>query len=329
MEYRPLGRTGWQISEIGFGSWGIGGTEWGNTDDKTSLAALNRAIDLGVNFIDTADVYGDGHSEQLIAQVRKSRRQHLIIATKAGRRLNPHNAAGYNNRQNMTSFVERSLRNLDTDALDLLQLHCPPSEVYDMPEVFGILDDLVQQGKLRFYGVSVERVDEALKAITYPNVQSVQIIFNMFRLKPAEQFFAAARERQVGILARVPLASGLLTGKLRPETQFSPNDHRNFNRHGEAFDQGETFSGVDYQTGLQAVEELRSLVPQGTTMAQFALRWILMFPEVTTTIPGAKNPQQAEDNVRAASLPPLSNATMTRVREIYDKYIREQVQQRW
>ncbi len=329
MQYRTLGRTGWQISEIGFGSWGIGGTEWGNTDDKASLAALNRAIDLGVNFIDTADVYGDGHSEQLIAQVRKARSEQLIIATKAGRRLNPHTAAGYNNRQNLTSFIERSLRNLETDALDLLQLHCPPSEVYDMPEVFGILDDLVQQGKLRFYGVSVERVDEALKAITYPNVQSVQIIFNMFRLKPSEQFFAAARKRQVGILARVPLASGLLTGKLRPETQFAPNDHRNFNRHGEAFDQGETFSGVDYETGLQAVEELRPLVPPGATMAQFALRWILMFPEVTTTIPGAKNPQQAEDNVHAASLPPLSDATMTKVRDIYDKYIRAQVHQKW
>src|SRR5438105_1700769 len=328
MKYRSLGRTGWQISEIGFGAWGIGGTEWGNTDDKVSLAALNRAIDLGVNFIDTADVYGDGHSEQLIAQVRKERREQIIIATKAGRRLNPHIAQGYN-RQNLTSFVERSLKNLETEALDLLQLHCPPSEVYDMPAVFGILDDLVQQGKIRFYGVSVERVDEALKAITYPNVQSVQIIFNMFRLKPSEQFFAAARERQVGILARVPLASGLLTGKFRPETQFAPNDHRNFNRHGEAFDQGETFSGVDYKTGLQAVEELRPLVPQGATMAQFALRWILMFPEVTSTIPGAKNPQQAEDNVHAASLPPLNNETMTQVREIYDKYIRDQVHQRW
>ncbi len=328
MEYRPLGRTGWNISEIGFGAWGIGGDAWGSTDDKASLAALNRAIDLGVNFIDTADVYGDGHSEQLIAQVRKERREQIIIATKAGRRLNPHTAEGYN-RQNLTSFVERSLKNLETEALDLLQLHCPPSEVYDMPEVFGILDDLVKQGKIRFYGVSVERVDEALKAITYPNVQSVQIIFNMFRLKPAEQFFAAAREHRVGILARVPLASGLLTGKLRPQTQFAPNDHRNYNRHGEAFDQGETFSGVDYETGLQAVEALRPLVPQGATMAQFALRWILMFPEVTTAIPGAKNPQQAEDNVHAAALPPLSNETMRRVQEVYDTYIRAQVHHRW
>lgn len=328
MEYRALGRTGWKISSIGFGAWGIGGSDWGNTDDKTSLEALNKAIDLGVNFIDTADVYGDGHSEQLIAQVRKSRSEQLIIATKAGRRLNPHVAAGYN-RENLTSFAERSLRNLEVEALDLLQLHSPPSQVYDMPEVFGILDDLVRQGKIRFYGVSVERVDEALKAITYPNVQSVQIIFNIFRQKPAEQFFPAARERQVGILARVPLASGLLTGKFRPDSQFAQNDHRNFNRHGEAFDAGETFSGVDYETGLRAVEELRRLVPRGATMAQFALRWILMFPEVTTAIAGAKNPQQAADNVGAASLPPLSEETMQKVREVYGTYIRPQVQQRW
>jgi len=328
MEYRALGRTGWNISAIGFGAWGIGGDAWGATDDNTSLAALNRAIDLGINFIDTADVYGDGHSEQLIAQVRKARSEQLIVATKAGRRLDPHTASGYN-RQNLTGFVERSLRNLETEAIDLLQLHSPPSEVYDMPEVFGILDDLVQQGKLRFYGVSVERVDEALKAITYPHVQSVQIIFNMFRLKPADQFFEAAREHRVGILARVPLASGLLTGKFRPQTQFAANDHRNFNRHGEAFDQGETFSGVDYETGLQAVEQLRPLVPQGATMAEFALRWILMFPEVTSAIAGSKNPEQVEDNVRAATLPPLSHEKMDRVREIYDTYIRPLVHHRW
>jgi len=328
VEYREFGRTGWKISTIGFGAWGIGGDAWGTTDDEVSRASLHKAIDLGVNFIDTADVYGDGHSEQLIAQVRKTRSEQLIIATKAGRRLNPHVASGYN-RQNLTSFVERSLHNLETEALDLLQLHSAPSEVYDMPEVFGILDDLVQQGKVRFYGVSVERVDEALKAITYANVQSVQIIFNMFRLKPSEQFFAAARERKVGILARVPLASGMLTGKFRPETQFAPNDHRNYNRHGEAFDQGETFSGVDYETGLQAVEELRKLVPEGATMAQFALRWILMFPDVTSAIAGAKNTQQVEDNVRAASLPPLSSETMRRVQEVYDTFIRSQVHHRW
>ena len=273
-------------------------------------------------------MYGDGHSEQLIAEVRKARSEQIIVATKAGRRLVPHNASGYN-RQNLTSFVERSLRNLQMETLDLLQLHSPPSEVYTMPEVFGILDDLVQQGKVRFYGVSVERVDEALKAITYPNVQSVQIIFNMFRLKPSEQFFKAAREQQIGILARVPLASGMLTGKFTSSTQFDPNDHRNFNRHGEAFDQGETFSGVDYETGLKAVEELRTLVPDGATMAQFALRWILMFPEVSSTIAGAKNQQQIKDNVQAASLPPLSDETMRRVREVYDKYLRAQIHSRW
>ena len=328
MEYRTLGRAGWNISVIGFGAWGIGGGDWGNTDDKTSLAALHRAIDLGVNFIDTADVYGDGHSERLIAEVRKARSEQLIIATKAGRRLNPHTASGYN-RQNLTSFVERSLQNLQTETLDLLQLHSPPSEVYHMPEVFAILDDLARQGKIRFYGVSVERVDEALKAMTYPNVQSVQIIFNMFRFKPSEQFFAAAREHRVGILARVPLASGLLTGKFNSQTQFAANDHRMYNRHGEAFDQGETFSGVDYETGLQAVEALRPLVPPGATMAQLALRWILMFPEVTSTIPGAKSPEQAENNVKAAELPPLSDETMQRVREVYDTYIRSQVQDRW
>ncbi|HEY0755608.1 MAG TPA: aldo/keto reductase [Ktedonobacteraceae bacterium] len=328
MEYRILGRTGWNISEISFGAWGIGGDAWGSTDDRSSLAALRQALDLGVNFIDTADVYGDGHSERLIAQVRKERSEQIIVATKAGRRLNPHVAASFT-RENLTSFVERSLRNLATEALDLLQLHCPPSEVYDMPEVFAILDNLVQQGKLRFYGVSVERVDEALKAISYPNVQSVQIIFNMFRYKPAAEFFAAARAHNVGILARVPLASGLLTGKLRADSAFSQNDHRNYNRHGEAFDQGETFSGVEYATGLRAVEELRPLVPTDTTLAQFALRWILMFPEVSAAIPGAKTPAQAIENIQAAQLAPLSTATMSRIQEIYDTFIRPEVHGRW
>ena len=329
MHYRSFGRTGWDVSEMGFGSWAIGGDAWGKTDDTEAVDALHRAIELGVNFIDTADVYGGGHSEQLIAQVRKAHpEKQLIIATKAGRRLKPHVPEGYN-RENLTSFVERSLSNLETEALDLLQLHCPPTPVYDMPEVFGVLDDLVQQGKLRYYGVSVETVAEALKAITYPNVQSVQIIFNMFRFKPMEQFFAAARERKVGIIVRVPLASGLLTGKFKPDTQFDAKDHRNYNRYGQSFDQGETFSGVDYDAGLAAVEELSQLVPEGATMAQFALRWILMFPEVSTVIAGAKNPSQAEDNTKAAELPPLSEVTMQRVREIYDARIRELVENRW
>lgn len=328
MEYRALGRTGWKIAAISYGAWAIGGDAWGSTDDRAALAALHRAIELGVNFIDTADVYGDGHSERLIAQLRKERSEEIIVATKAGRRLNPHAAEGYN-RENLTRFVERSLQNLETEALDLLQLHCPPSAVYHMPEVFGVLDDLQQQGKLRFYGVSVERVDEALQAITYPNVQSVQIIFNMFRLKPAEQFFAAAREREVGILARVPLASGLLTGKMSRNTHFEQQDHRNYNRHGESFDQGETFSGVDFETGLQAVEELRPLVPADATLSQLALRWILMFPEVTAAIPGGKNPEQVEQNVRAAELAPLSPDAMAQVQAVYDRFLRAQIHPRW
>jgi aryl-alcohol dehydrogenase-like predicted oxidoreductase len=328
VEYRALGRTGWRVSTIGFGAWAIGGDAWGRTDDQESLRALHRAIDLGVNFIDTADVYGDGHSERLVARVRRERSEELIIATKAGRRLQPHVASGYN-RENLTAFVERSLRNLDTPALDLLQLHCPPSEVYDTTEVFGILDDLVRAGKVRFYGVSVERVDEAIRAVRHPGVQSVQIIFNMFRPRPAEEFFPLAREHRVGILARVPLASGLLSGRLRRDTAFPPGDHRNYNRRGEAFDVGETFSGVDYDAGLAAVDELRPLVPPGATLAQLALQWILMSPEVTTAIPGAKTPGQAEENARAAALAPLGAATMAAVGAVYDRRLRAAIHQRW
>jgi aryl-alcohol dehydrogenase-like predicted oxidoreductase len=327
VEYRELGRTGWKVSGISFGSWAIGGA-WGDVDDKESIAALHRALDLGVNFFDTADVYGDGRSERLLAQLHKDRREEFYIATKAGRRLDPHIARGYN-RKNLTAFVDRSLKNLDVDAIDLLQLHCPPTEVFYMPDVFGILDDLVQVGKVRFYGVSVEKVEEALKAIEYPQVQSVQIIFNIFRQRPAELFFSEAQRRQVGIIARVPLASGLLTGKLRLETKFATDDHRTYNRHGESFDRGETFSGLDYQAGLQAVEELRQFVPPGQTMAQMALRWILMFPEVTCAIPGAKRPQQAEENIQAASLPPLPDSMIAGIRNIYDQFVRPYVHHYW
>ncbi len=327
MQYRELGRTGWKVSSISFGAWAIGGS-WGSVDDRDSMAALHHSIDLGVNFIDTADVYGDGRSERLVAQLRKERSETIYVATKAGRRLDPHLAGGYN-RENLTAFVERSLQNLNTDCLDLLQLHCPPTQVYYMPETFGALDDLVNAGKLRFYGVSVEKVEEALKAIEYPNVQSVQIIFNIFRQRPTELFFHEALRRKVGILARVPLASGLLSGKLNAQSSFESNDHRAFNRHGEAFDRGETFSGVDYETGLQAVEELRALLPAGWSLPQFALRWILMFPAVTCAIPGAKNPAQAEDNIKSAELPGLDVATMNKVRAIYDTRIRELVQHYW
>ncbi|HEY9152198.1 MAG TPA: aldo/keto reductase [Anaerolineales bacterium] len=327
MQYRSLGRTGWKVSAISFGGWAIG-ADWGTVSDKDSLAALNRAIDLGVNFIDTADVYGDGRSERLVAQLKRARREKIFIATKAGRRLNPHTADGYN-RKNLTRFVERSLKNLKADAIDLLQLHCPPTEVYYRPEVFGVLDDLVKQGKLRNYGVSVEKVEEALKAIEYPNVKTVQIIFNIFRQRPAELFFEQAKKRKVGILARVPLASGMLTGKMKPNTKFDSNDHRQFNRHGESFDRGETFSGVDYRTGLEAVEEIKRLVPQSMTPTQFALRWILMFDAVTCAIPGAKTPAQAEENFGAADLPSLSKETMSNVKKIYDEHIRELVHQIW
>ena len=327
MRYRELGRTGWKVSEISFGAWAIG-SAWGKVDDKESLAALHRAIDLGVNFIDTADVYGMGHSERLVARLKKERRETIYVATKAGRRLSPHTADGYN-RQNLRQFIEDSLRNLETDCLDLVQLHCPPTEVYYRPEVFGMLDDLTKEGKIRYYGVSVERVEEALKAIEFPNVQSVQIIFNMFRTRPAELFFPEAQRRRVGILARVPLASGLLAGKMTPQTVFAADDHRNFNRHGKSFDVGETFSGVDFETGLAAVEELRQLVPPGATLAQLALRWILMFTAVTCAIPGAKRPSQVEDNARAADLPPLTDAQMAKAREIYDTNIRKLVHQRW
>ena len=327
MNYRELGRTGWKVSEISFGAWAIGAM-WGQVDDAESLAALHRAIDLGVNFIDTADVYGMGRSERLIARLREERSETIYVATKAGRRLNPHTAEGYNE-SNLTSFVEDSLKNLSADCLDLVQLHCPPTPVYYRPEVFGALDDLVKAGKLRYYGVSVETVEEALKAIEYPGVQSVQIIFNMFRLRPAELFFREAKRRKVGILARVPLASGLLTGRMTRETTFGKDDHRNFNRHGEMFDMGETFSGVDFETGLNAVDELRSVVSAGATMTQLALRWILMFDAVSCAIPGAKRPAQVDENFQAGNLAPLTDAQMAKVREVYDRLLRPQVHQRW
>jgi len=322
MEYRELGRTGWKVSTIGMGTWAMGSL-WGQVDDRESLATLNRALDLGVNILDTADVYG---SEPLVGQLKRQRHDPFYIATKMGMQVNP-NARGYN-RKNMTAFVESSLENLGVEVIDLMQLHCPPISVYNA-EVFGILDDLVKQGKIRHYGVSVERIAEAEKAIEFPGVQSVMIIFNIFRQRPAEGFLEEAKRRGVGIIARVPLASGMLTGKMTRSTTFSRDDHRSFNRQGQAFDKGETFSGVDFETGLQAVEELRPLVPPNATMAQMALRWILMFEAVTCTIPGAKRPSQAEDNIRAADLPPISEATMEKIRAIYDRYIRAEVHGSW
>jgi len=328
MQYRPLGRTGFAVSSVSFGAWAIGGS-WGPVDDGAAMAALRAAVDSGVNFIDTADVYGDGHSERLVARLRRERpRDPITVATKAGRRLPAQTPDGYT-RENLTAWIDRSLTNLHADAIDLLQLHCPHPVVFDRPEVFGYLDDLVRAGKLRHYGVSVETVEEAQKAIRYPNVETVQIIFNIFRRKPADDFFAAAKALGVGIIARVPLASGLLTGKLTPASTFHAEDHRAFNRNGESFDKGETFSGVPYAVGLEAVDELLALVPAGMTLTQFALRWILMFDAVSCTIPGAKTPSQAKENCAAADLPALSAASMQAVAKLYEARIHGLVHHHW
>jgi len=328
LEYRDLGETGMRISEVSLGTWAFGG-EWGEVSDEDSYAALNRAVDLGVNFLDTADVYGDGRSERLIGRLLSERpNDEIFVATKAGRRLDPHTAEGYNY-ENLSRFVERSLENLGVEALDLLQLHCPPTETYSQDETFEDLDRLQEAGKIKNYGVSVERVEEARMALSYPGVTTVQIIFNIFRQKPVQEFFPLAEERNVGILARVPLASGLLSGKMSAERDFSPDDHRNFNREGQAFDRGETFAGVNFETGLRAADELKELVPEGYTLAQLALRWILMHPAVSCAIPGAKRPEQVEDNLAAAGMPALSDETMGRIREIYDRSIRPEVHHLW
>jgi aryl-alcohol dehydrogenase-like predicted oxidoreductase len=322
MEYRELGRTGWKISAISLGTWAMGSL-WGAVDKRESLAALNRSLDLGVNFFDTADAYG---SEPLLGQLRRQRHEPFYIATKMGMGVNPDPRAY--TRRNLAAFVEGSLRNLGTETIDLMQLHCPPIEVYNA-ETFSILDELVKQGKIQHYGVSVERIVEAEAAIQFTGVQSIMLIFNLFRQRPIEDFFPEAQRRKVGIIARVPMASGLLTGKMTRATTFAQDDHRAFNRQGAAFDKGETFSGVDFEKGLKAVEELRPLVPAGVTMAQLALRWIMMFKAVTCAVPGAKRPAQVEDTLRAADLPPLSNSTMEKIAEIYDRCIRPDVHHLW
>ena len=327
MQYRQLGETGMRVSEISLGTWAYGG-DWGSVGDDEAYATLNRAVDLGVNFLDTADVYGDGRSEKLIGRLLKERDEELFVATKAGRRLDPHTAEGYNH-ENLSAFVERSLENLGVEALDLLQLHCPPTETYRQDETFEALDRLQEAGKIKNYGVSVEKVEEARMALEYPGVKTVQIIFNIFRQKPAEEFFPLAEEHDTGIIVRVPLASGLLSGKMSADRKFPEDDHRNFNREGEAFDRGETFAGVDFQTGLEAAEELKQFVPEGHTLAQLALRWILMHPAVSCAIPGAKRPEQAEDNIAAADLAPISEEDMGRIREVYDQNIRPEVHHMW
>ena len=329
MKYRSLGKTGYKVSEVGFGAWAIGAS-WGKVDDKTSLKALHSAADNGVNFFDTADVYGDGHSEQLIAKFLGERRgkEKIYVATKAGRRLSPHEASGYNGK-NIEKFVDRSLKNLKTETLDLLQLHCPPNDVYYDPEMFESLDKLVKKGKIRHFGVSVEKVEQAIKAMEYPGVVSVQIIFNIFRQRPKELFFKLAKKKDVGIIVRVPLASGLLTGKYGLNSKFAKTDHRNFNRYGQSFDVGETFSGVDYETGVKAVKKLEKIKPKEITMPEFALRFILDHSQVCVVIPGGKTSEQVTDNAKASSVRPLTKNIHKEIVEIYDELIKPKVHNRW
>ena len=328
MQLRRLGGTGYQVSEVGLGTWALG-SQWGPVSDDDAMGALHAALASGVNFFDTADVYGDGHSERLLARLRRERHgEPFLVATKAGRRLPEQTVEGYSE-ANLRAWVERSLEYLETDCLDLLQLHCPPMGVYYEPEVFTILDRLMAEGKIRYYGVSVEKIEEALKAIEFPGVKTVQIIFNIFRQRPAGLFFREAAARDIGVLARVPLASGLLSGRMTRETRFADDDHRVFNRRGRYFDRGETFSGVDYKTGLELVEELRPLVPEGATMAQLALRWILMFDAVSTVIPGAKNPDQARSNAAAADLAPLPPETMAAIADLYERRVKPLVHHYW
>ncbi|MBN1927093.1 MAG: aldo/keto reductase [Prolixibacteraceae bacterium] len=329
MKYRTLGRTGFEISEISLGTWQVGG-RWGSPFDfKNAERILNEAVDQGINFIDTADVYGDGNgeSEHAVGKLLRSRSERIYVATKCGRRLNPHTNEAYTPKA-LRGFVEDSLKNMQIETIDLIQLHCPPTEVYYRPEIFAEFDKLIAEGKIRKLGVSVEKVEEALKAIEYDNVDTVQIIFNMFRQRPSELFFEQAKKRDIGIIVRVPLASGLLSGKYTKGTTFLPGDHRTFNRNGEAFDKGETFSGIDYNTGLKAVEELKEAFP-GEDLAMLALRWILTFDAVSCVIPGASNAGQLKANVSASEMNKLTTEQMEKVKEIYDERIKGLVHHLW
>jgi aryl-alcohol dehydrogenase-like predicted oxidoreductase len=320
MKKRLLGKTGFEISETALGTWQVGG-KWGQDFNHGNAdSILNTAADNGVNFFDTADVYSNGESEKALGRLVSSRKERIYVATKCGRKLSPHIDESYQPAI-LRKFVEDSLKNMGLEAIDLIQLHCPPTETFYRPEIFELFDTLKKEGKILNLGVSVEKVEEALKAIEYDNVTTVQIIFNMFRQRPAEKFFDEASKRKIGIIARVPLASGLLTGKLTLSTSFGKDDHRNFNRHGEVFDKGETFSGVDYLKGLNAVDEIKKLFPEQTNLAAIALRWILMFPEVSCVIPGASRPDQVLSNLRASELPALPEDKMEKVKKIYEKYI--------
>lgn len=328
MNYRKLGKTGFNISELSLGTWQVGG-KWGDAfSDATADKIINTAIDEGINFIDTADVYSDGESEKAVGRVVRSRSERVYIASKCGRQLNPHVNESYAPNV-LRKFVEDSLRRLQVETLDLIQLHCPPTQVYYRPEIFELFDKLKDEGKVLNLGVSVEKVEEALKAIEYTNVTTVQLIFNIFRQRPAELFFKEAKKKDVGIIVRVPLASGLLSGKYSGNTTFGVDDHRNFNRDGTAFDKGETFSGIDYETGLEAVELLKSVFPENENLAPIALRWILLHEEVSCVIPGASRPEQVDSNLSALELPELTQDQVKKVNELYEKHIKSLVHQLW
>jgi len=328
MNYRVLGKTGFKVSEISLGTWQLGG-RWGGTfSDEEAKSTLQTAVDNGVNFFDTADKYSEGLSERAAGAFAREYKERIYVATKCGRRLSPHTAEGYNDK-NIRGFIEDSLKNMGWETLDLIQLHCPPTEVYYTPEVFETLEALKKEGKILNYGVSVEKVEQALKAIEYPGLSTVQIIFNMFRQRPAELFFPEAKKKNVGIIVRVPLASGLLTGKFTRETTFSEGDHRFFNVEGKFFDKGETFAGLNFERGLVAVEELKKFFTGPEPLALYALRWILMFPEVSCVIPGASRRDQAEMNTRASALPPLTDMQMKKIYEIYETFIKPDVHHRW
>lgn len=328
MNYRSFGKTGWKISEISLGTWQVGGG-WGQEfNTKTAESILHEAMDNGINFIDTADVYASGLSEKAVGLAVKARSEKIYVATKCGRQIQPHVSAGYTV-EVLRKYVENSLSNLGLDTIDLIQLHCPPTDVYRREEIFGLFERLKEEGKIQQMGVSVELVEEALLAMEYDIVASVQIIFNMFRLKPADTLFSNGKIKNIGIIARVPLASGLLTGNYGPETSFAKEDHRFFNINGEAFDKGETFSGIDYHKGLQAVEELKSLFKGNGNLAAWAIRWVLMFEQVSTVIPGASSAAQVKSNVQAATLPPLTDAQLGGVRDIYNRYFRADIHQLW
>lgn len=328
MQFRTLGKTGLKISAISLGTWQVGG-KWGDDFSHSNAdTILNKAIDSGINFIDTADVYGGGESEKAVGRIVKQRKEKIYVATKCGRQLNPHTSEAYQVNV-LRKFVEDSLTNMGLETLDLIQLHCPPTAVYYRPEIFALFDDLKKEGKIQNMGVSVEKVEEALKAIEYDNVTTMQIIFNMFRQRPAQLFFSEAKKKNVGIIVRVPLASGLLTGKFSAASTFTEGDHRQFNRNGDAFDKGETFSGIDYQTGLDAVEALKKIFPGQNNLAPIALKWILQFDAVSCIIPGASNVQQVDSNLGAFEVPDLSAAQLQAVQEVYEKYIRPSVHQLW